>query len=150
MLKRNFHHKQGISVSQQQDLGKQVYKTISKFKWETFCTNPESYSPSLVREFYANLYDHELEFIFVQEGLIPCNAKKINELYNTKVDVDEHFKLKPFTHSTTVTLDRMYLIHSIVKGRKIDVCTMLHQEIADCTARQTGILVFPSLVMLLC
>ncbi|KAK5785805.1 hypothetical protein PVK06_040424 [Gossypium arboreum] len=43
----------------------------------------------------------------------------------------------------------MCLIYSIVKGRKIDADVILHQEIADCTARQTGILVFPSLVMLL-
>ncbi|KAK5785495.1 hypothetical protein PVK06_040086 [Gossypium arboreum] len=44
----------------------------------------------------------------------------------------------------------MFLIHSIVKGRKIDVDARLHQEITDCATRQTGILVFLSLVMLLC
>ncbi|KAK5825363.1 hypothetical protein PVK06_020188 [Gossypium arboreum] len=44
----------------------------------------------------------------------------------------------------------MCLIHFIVKGRKNDVGTILHQEITDCIARQTRILVFPSLVMLLC
>ncbi|KAH1114091.1 hypothetical protein J1N35_007469 [Gossypium stocksii] len=43
----------------------------------------------------------------------------------------------------------MCLIHSIVKGRKIDVGIILHQEIADYPARQMRILVFPSLVMLL-
>ncbi|KAK5836048.1 hypothetical protein PVK06_011792 [Gossypium arboreum] len=58
--------------------------------------------------------------------------------------------LKPSTHSTTITFDRMHLIHFIVKSRKIDVGAILHQEIADCAVRQTGILVFPSLVMLLC
>ncbi|KAH1032248.1 hypothetical protein J1N35_044422, partial [Gossypium stocksii] len=58
--------------------------------------------------------------------------------------------LLPSTHSTTVNLDRMCLIHSIVKGRKIDVGAILHQEIANCATRQTGILIFPSLVMLLC
>ncbi|KAL1134370.1 hypothetical protein V6Z11_A12G098800 [Gossypium hirsutum] len=90
ILKQNFHLQQGISISPQQDLGKQVFKTISKLKWETFCTHPGSYSPSLIREFYANLYDHELEFTFVREGLIPWDAKNINELYNPKVDVNEH------------------------------------------------------------
>ncbi|KAK5836301.1 hypothetical protein PVK06_012084 [Gossypium arboreum] len=58
--------------------------------------------------------------------------------------------LLPSTHSTTVHLDRMCLIHSIIKGRKIDVGAILHQEIAECAARQTRILVFPSLVMSLC
>ncbi|KAK5785581.1 hypothetical protein PVK06_040180 [Gossypium arboreum] len=43
----------------------------------------------------------------------------------------------------------MCLIHSIVKGRKIDAGLILHQEIADCATKQTGILVFQSLVMLL-
>ncbi|KAK5819385.1 hypothetical protein PVK06_024382 [Gossypium arboreum] len=135
--------------------------------------------------------------------LLPWDAANFNELYNTKVDVDEHFefmdgityekrdllvrdlcvegaiwigshqknymmhhpfltlegkiwfhfvncRLKPSTHSTTVTLDKMCLIHSIVKGQKIDVGAILHQEIADCAISQTRILVFPSLVMLLC
>lgn len=54
------------------------------------------------------------------------------------------------THNTTVNLDRMCLIYSIVKGRKIDVGEILHQKITDCTARETRILGFPSLIMLLC
>ncbi|KAH1082640.1 hypothetical protein J1N35_022401 [Gossypium stocksii] len=151
------------------DLGKQVSKTISKLKWKTFCTHSRSYSTSLVREFYANLYDHELESIFVRVDLIPWDTETINKLYNTKVNVDKHSdfmddiidekcdllvrdlcvkeavwmgsyqknytmhrrfltlqgkfwfhfvncRLKPSTHSTTVTLDSMCLIHSIVKG----------------------------------
>ncbi|KAK5846181.1 hypothetical protein PVK06_002453 [Gossypium arboreum] len=61
-----------------------------------------------------------------------------------------NYKLNPSTHSTTVTLDRMCPIHSIVKDRKIDVGIILHEKITECTARQTGILVFISLVMLLC
>ncbi|KAK5785583.1 hypothetical protein PVK06_040182 [Gossypium arboreum] len=36
--------------------------------------------------------------------------------------------------SITVTLGGMCLIHSIVKGRKIDAGVILHQEIADCAA----------------
>ncbi|KAK5802864.1 hypothetical protein PVK06_030492 [Gossypium arboreum] len=44
----------------------------------------------------------------------------------------------------------MCLIHSIVKGRKFDVGVILHKEIADYATRQTGILIFSSLVMLLC
>ncbi|KAK5775284.1 hypothetical protein PVK06_043157 [Gossypium arboreum] len=57
----------GIRLSQQQDLRKQVSRTISKLKWETFGAHPGSNSPSL-------------------------DATKINDLYNTKVDVDEHSK----------------------------------------------------------
>ncbi|KAL1062659.1 hypothetical protein V6Z11_D13G095500 [Gossypium hirsutum] len=167
---------------------KELQDLVSKLKWETFCTHLRTYSPSLVRDFYANLYDHELEFIFVRKGLIPWDATKINELYNTKVDADKHSefieditddkrdllvtdlcaqgvlwtgshqknytmhrcfltlqsqiwfyflncRLLPSTHSTTINLDRMCLIHFIVKGRKIDVGTILHQEIADWAVR---------------
>ncbi|KAK5802571.1 hypothetical protein PVK06_030174 [Gossypium arboreum] len=49
------------------------------------------------------------------------------------------------TNSTTVTLNGVCLLYSIVKGREIDIGAIHHQEINDCTARQTGILVFPSL-----
>ncbi|KAK5802611.1 hypothetical protein PVK06_030218 [Gossypium arboreum] len=168
-------------------LGKQIHRTISKLKWENFCAHPKSYSPSLVHEFYANLYDQDLEFIFVREGLLPWDANIINELYKLIVDVDEHTnffaevtdekrdlliqdlciegvgmigsnpknfrmhrrlltlhrniwfhfancKLLPSTHSTTVNLDRICLIHSIIKSRKIDVGEILHHEITECAA----------------
>ncbi|KAK5836288.1 hypothetical protein PVK06_012066 [Gossypium arboreum] len=59
-------------------------------------------------------------------------------------------RLLPSTHSTTINFDRMCLIHSIIKVRKIDVGIILHQKIIDCVERQTGILVFPSLVIPLC
>ncbi|KAK5775784.1 hypothetical protein PVK06_043724 [Gossypium arboreum] len=59
-------------------------------------------------------------------------------------------KLLPSTHNTTVNLDRMCLIHSIIKSRKFDVGAILHREIVECAAQQTCILVFPSLVMSLC
>ncbi|XP_012482907.1 uncharacterized protein LOC105797492 [Gossypium raimondii] len=91
-VRRNAYENDGISLSPQQDLGKQFSKTILKLKWETFCNHPGSYSRSPVREFYANLYDYKLEFIFVREGLIPWDTATINELKNTKVDVDEHSK----------------------------------------------------------
>ncbi|MBA0761283.1 hypothetical protein Gotri_023954 [Gossypium trilobum] len=136
MLKRNFHPEQGISLSPQQDLGRQVYKTILRLKWETFYTHLRSYSHSLCgRVPIKNNYTMHRRFLALQ-GKIWFNFVNC--------------RLKPSTHSTTITLDRMCLIHSIVKGRKIDVGVILHQEIADCTARQTRILVFPSLVMLLC
>ncbi|KAK5845395.1 hypothetical protein PVK06_001577 [Gossypium arboreum] len=50
-------------------------------------------------------------------------------------------QLKPSTHNTTVTLDRMCLIHSIIKDRKIDIGAILYKEIAKCAARQTRTLV---------
>ncbi|KAK5794025.1 hypothetical protein PVK06_035216 [Gossypium arboreum] len=128
----------GILLSQQQNLGKQVSRTISKLKWATFCTHTGTYSPLLEHEFYANFYDFELEFIFVREGLILWDATKINELYNTKTSSHQknytmhhrfltlqskiwfHFvkcKLLLSTHSTAINLDRM--IGSLVEGEVI-------------------------------
>ncbi|KAK5819571.1 hypothetical protein PVK06_024584 [Gossypium arboreum] len=61
MLNCNFYPEQGISLLPQQDLGKRVSKTISKLKWETFCTHPGSYSPSL------------------QRGIVPCANEEVLE-----------------------------------------------------------------------
>ncbi|KAH1031702.1 hypothetical protein J1N35_043876 [Gossypium stocksii] len=90
ILRQNFHPEQGISLSQEQELGKQLQQTTSKLKWENFWAHPGSYSPFLVCEFYANLYDQELDFIFIRKGLIPWDAKIINELYSITINVDEH------------------------------------------------------------
>ncbi|KAK5802714.1 hypothetical protein PVK06_030331 [Gossypium arboreum] len=86
--------------------------------------------------FHNNILN-KLEFIFIREGLIPWDAANTNELYNTKVDVDEHSKF-------------MDDIADERTGQKFYVGAILHQEKANYAARQTKILVFPSLVMLLC
>ncbi|KAK5839236.1 hypothetical protein PVK06_008011 [Gossypium arboreum] len=134
--------------------GKELVVFLNKEAKEQFHNNilkrnfHPDYSPSLVREFYANLYDHELELIFIQEGLIPWDATTINEQYNTKVNVDEHsefmdditnekcdlltkaFHLQHRNHPKQNVSDTFYS-----QGPKIDVGTILHQEIVDCTAR---------------
>ncbi|MFQ6647798.1 hypothetical protein Gotur_021679 [Gossypium turneri] len=78
MLKRNFHPKQRISLSQQQDLGKQVYKAISKLKWENFCTHPGSYSPSLQR----GIVPRDGEEVLENKG--PINKASIKRMIHGK------------------------------------------------------------------
>ncbi|KAH1056109.1 hypothetical protein J1N35_034174 [Gossypium stocksii] len=97
------------------------------------------------------------------QGLTLWDATKINELYNTKVDIDEHAK---FIEDSTDEKRDLLVKDLCVEGalwtgshrkelydappfpdtaKKIDVGIILHQEITDYVVRQTGILVFPSL-----
>ncbi|KAH1107630.1 hypothetical protein J1N35_011398 [Gossypium stocksii] len=50
-----------------------------------------------------------------------------------------NYRLLPSVHNTTVNLDRMCLIHSIVNGRKMDVGAIHHRGIADCVSKKNGI-----------
>ncbi|KAK5794391.1 hypothetical protein PVK06_035614 [Gossypium arboreum] len=85
MLKRNSHPEQGISLSPQRDLGKQVYKTISKLKWETLCTHPRSYSPSLeiadcaTRQTGILVFPSLVMLLCQQRGIVPCAGEEVLE-----------------------------------------------------------------------
>ncbi|KAK8492783.1 hypothetical protein V6N13_025265 [Hibiscus sabdariffa] len=77
-------------MSSEQEPGRQINNTISIHKWIDFCAHPAGYTPSLVREFRANLYKPTLKMIFVRESSIPWNAVAINKLFNMSVRKDEH------------------------------------------------------------
>ncbi|KAK8556343.1 hypothetical protein V6N13_064379 [Hibiscus sabdariffa] len=79
-----------------------------------------------------------------------------DDIYDEKIDLmvrnlcakgAQWTRLRPSTHNTTVNLERMCFIHSIMKRCKIYVCTIIDQEIVDCVTRSNGILAFPYLIM---
>lgn len=60
------------------------------------------------------------------------------------------FSLKPTTHGQTVSWERMALLHSIIVGRKIDVGSIIREEILACAQRDRSALIFPCLITRLC
>ncbi|KAK8306302.1 hypothetical protein V6Z12_D03G118600 [Gossypium hirsutum] len=59
-------------------------------------------------------------------------------------------RLMPSTHNTTVSNERILLLHSIIKGRTINVGRIIFQEVHHCVKKDAGSLNFPSLITTLC
>ncbi|KAA3480410.1 nucleolar protein 58-like [Gossypium australe] len=54
--------------------------------------------------------------------------------------------LSPPTHNSTISKDRMFLLHSIMTGRKTNVGKIIFREVHHCTEKNVSTLNFPSLI----
>lgn len=58
--------------------------------------------------------------------------------------------LMPTVHTTTVRKERLLLLHSIMKGRKINVGQVIQDEVHNCAQKNSSSLIFPNLITALC
>ncbi|KAK8511843.1 hypothetical protein V6N12_000883 [Hibiscus sabdariffa] len=58
--------------------------------------------------------------------------------------------LMPTSHTTTASLSRLQLLHSILNGRSIDVGKIIVDEAYACLTRKSSPLLFPHLITALC
>lgn len=56
---------------------------IRALNWEKFCNQQIEHDPSIVREFYANLWPNNVYTVFVRERQIPLNPRAINQRCKT-------------------------------------------------------------------
>ncbi|KAH1082619.1 hypothetical protein J1N35_022380 [Gossypium stocksii] len=54
------------------------------------------------------------------------------------------------TYNSTISKEQMLLLHSIIKGRKINMGKIIFKEVHRCTQKNAGSLNFPSLIATMC
>lgn len=59
-------------------------------------------------------------------------------------------RLMPTVHITIVGKERLLLLNSIMKGRKINVGQVIRKEVHKCAQKSSGSLIFPNLITALC
>lgn len=59
-------------------------------------------------------------------------------------------RLMQTVHNTTISKERLLLLHSIMKGRKINVGAIIFYEVHKCAQKNAGSLSFPSLFSAMC
>ncbi|KAL1120219.1 hypothetical protein V6Z11_D01G152500 [Gossypium hirsutum] len=59
-------------------------------------------------------------------------------------------RLIPSTYNTNVSKERILLLHSIIKGKRINVGRIIFQEVHWCAEKNASSLKFPSLITYLC
>ncbi|KAH1073027.1 hypothetical protein J1N35_025355 [Gossypium stocksii] len=60
------------------------------------------------------------------------------------------FSLQPSSHGTTISLERMVLLYSILTGKTIDVGKIILREMWNCAVRRSGPSYFPFTITIMC
>ena len=60
------------------------------------------------------------------------------------------YSLMPTAHTSTISMERMYLIYAMCMKETIDVGKIIFRELRDCANKRVGCAYFPSLITQLC
>ncbi|MFQ6643581.1 hypothetical protein Gotur_017624, partial [Gossypium turneri] len=60
------------------------------------------------------------------------------------------YSFMPISHSSTISMERMFLLYTILIEKSINVGKIILNEICDCAKKKTGSAYFPSLITSLC
>ncbi|KAK5771087.1 hypothetical protein PVK06_047262 [Gossypium arboreum] len=133
----------------------------------------------LIREFYANLTSSDLTEVPVRGIKVPISSNAINEFFelpdfenveysslmsnvepeNLQEILEEltvlgskwtMSNLMPSLHGTTISLEQMVLLYSILTGKTIDVGKIILREIRICATKCSGPAYFPFTITILC
>ncbi|KAE8690516.1 Detected protein of unknown function [Hibiscus syriacus] len=86
---------------------------------------------------------------YVSKHLEKVNASLMKEFYANLSDPNQYavvHKFLPITHNTTVSLQRMLLLHSILVERSISIWKIIVEQIYTCLKWPVSALVFPNLI----
>ncbi|KAE8712804.1 hypothetical protein F3Y22_tig00110223pilonHSYRG00028 [Hibiscus syriacus] len=157
-----------FSEEEDADLGSEVLDVVTRHKWKKFAKHPAAVNATLVKEFYSNITEPNQHAMMVHGISIRFTPTAINRYFKLQwngqqlrrqtVDRDRlfprvklwnHFmkhKLLPTSHNTTVSCQRMILLHSIISGLTIDIGKIIVEQDHLCLKRPTSALVFPNLI----
>ncbi|KAH1091497.1 hypothetical protein J1N35_018754 [Gossypium stocksii] len=159
---KQMHTEKGFTLkeSNYRDFMARIRQIAEALNWELFCEKRPSVDEELVREFYANLTSREMTEVPVRGIKVPINSNAINEFFELPdFENDEYsslmsnikpkFLLLPSSHGTTISLERMVLLYSILTGKTIDVGKIILKEIRNCVTRRFGP-DFPFTITIMC
>ncbi|KAK5840147.1 hypothetical protein PVK06_009028 [Gossypium arboreum] len=176
---QQIHPEKGFTLkeSNYRDFMARIRQVAETLNWELFYEKRPSVDEELVREFYANLTLGEMIEVPVRGIKVPINSNAINVFFELPdLENDEYSTLMsnikpenlreileeltvegsswivllPSSHGTTISLERMVLLYSILTGKTIDVGKIILKEIRNCAARCSGPAYFPFTITILC
>ncbi|KAE8705556.1 Detected protein of unknown function [Hibiscus syriacus] len=148
------------------DLGSDVLDIVHQHKWNKFVRHPQNMNASLnitdnhttfTKEADNETYHGILENLCLSN--IQWNGQQMShrtvdrERLQPRAKLWNHFmkyKLLPNSHNTTVSCQRMLLLHSIIVGSSIDIGKIIVEQVHTYLKRHASALVFPNLITALC
>ncbi|KAK8978812.1 hypothetical protein V6N11_048084 [Hibiscus sabdariffa] len=148
----------------------EVHEVIVKHGWEKFARHPDEKD---LKKFYAHFTDLNQGKVYVRAERVEFTAKAINKFFAIKKTADLHTpfvkverdrlkpatklwmhfqkqNLMPTTHTATVNLPRLQLLHSILNFRSINLGQLIVDEAFAGISRKQSPLLFPRLITALC
>ncbi|KAH1038539.1 hypothetical protein J1N35_040282 [Gossypium stocksii] len=105
--------------------------------------------PELLQEILKELTVEGSNWTVSKQGTYTCQREYLTPITNVWFYFIR-FSLLPSSHGTTILLERMALLYSILTGKTIDVGKIILKEIRNCAVRHSGPTYFPFTITILC
>ncbi|KAK8534658.1 hypothetical protein V6N12_057302 [Hibiscus sabdariffa] len=123
-----------------------VYNRLHELGWFRFAQQPARANYNWALEFYETNYNQLLCDARNPHSVSRTQLLPEAKLWNTFVKRN----LLPTSHNQTVDRTRLVLIHTIIRGYRVNVGEILAKELAAACSNDKGILAFPCLISALC
>ncbi|KAK5842514.1 hypothetical protein PVK06_004881 [Gossypium arboreum] len=160
---QQMHPEKGFTLkkSNYKDFMACIRQVAKALNWELFWEKRPSVDEELVHEFYANLTSSEMMEVSVRGIKVPITSNAINEFFELLDFENDNYSslmsnikpenfLMPSSHGTTISLEKMILLYSILTGKTIDVGKIILREMQNCAVRRSGLVYFPFTITILC
>ncbi|KAK5775324.1 hypothetical protein PVK06_043201 [Gossypium arboreum] len=104
--------------------------------------------PENLQEILEELTVIGSKWIVSKQGIYTCQRESLTPLAKVWFYFIR-FSLMPSSHGTTISLEQMVLLYSILTGKTIDMGKIILREIRNCATRRPGPAYFPFTITIL-
>ncbi|KAK5836207.1 hypothetical protein PVK06_011967 [Gossypium arboreum] len=122
---------------------------LPDFKNDEYSSLMSNIKPENLQEILKELTVPSSKWTMSKQGIHTCRREYLTPL--TKVwFYFIYFSLMPSSHGTTISLEQMVLLYSILTRKTIDVGKIILREMRNCAVRRFGPAYFPFTITILC
>ncbi|KAH1130232.1 hypothetical protein J1N35_001610 [Gossypium stocksii] len=122
---------------------------LPDFESDEYSSLLSNIKPENLQEILEELIVPSFKWTMSKQGFHTCRREYLTPLAKVWLYFIR-FSLMPSLHGTTISLERMVLLYSILIGKTIDVGKIILREMQNCTARHSGPAYFPFMITILC
>ncbi|KAK5775161.1 hypothetical protein PVK06_043030 [Gossypium arboreum] len=119
------------------------------FKNDEYSSLMSNIEPENFQEILEELTVPGSKWTVSKQGIHTCRRESLTPLAKVCFYFIR-FSLMPSSHGTTISLERMVLLYSILTGKTINVGKIILREIRNCVVRRSGHVYFPFMITILC
>ncbi|KAH1064150.1 hypothetical protein J1N35_029137, partial [Gossypium stocksii] len=138
---------QGIKVPINSNAINEFFE-LPDFKSDEYSYLMSNIKPEKLQEILEELTVPGSKWSMSKQGIHTCRREYLTPLTNVWFYFIR-FSLMPSSHGTTISLERMVLLYSILTGKTIDVGKIILREIWNCATRRLGPAYFPFTITIL-
>ncbi|KAK5825936.1 hypothetical protein PVK06_020823 [Gossypium arboreum] len=122
---------------------------LPNFKNDDYSSLMSNIKPENLQEIFEELTVLGSKWTVSKQGIHTCRREFLTPLANVWFYFIR-FSLMPSSHETTISLERMVLLYSILTRKTIDVGKIILREMRNCAVKCSGPAFFPFTITILC